>query len=260
VQSRIDTLALLCALAAHAGIAYGLARVHVPERNGPSVLEVDVRKREPLPPPKVETPPEPPKPEPEPPRKVVQKEKKIVTPPPMAPPPNQEPPKEPPKDPPKPVFGVTMDSTTEGESSVAVPVGNTTMIDPKNSAKHSGPIAPLPAAPQAPAKQEYKPVSDVYIKDQPEIDGEACGRAAKYTDEAEQLGIEGTVKLRIELDEKGSVHAIKVLAGLGHGLDEVAVRALRSARECKFKPAIGTDGKPAPYVISSYLFRFELQR
>jgi TonB family protein len=254
VSSKTDVIAVVCALAAHAGIAYGLARVRVPEKHGPSVVEVDVRKREPLPPPKVETPPEPPKPEP--PRKVVMKEKKLA-PPPTAPPPNQEPPKEPPKDPPKPVFGVTMDSTTEGDSSFAVPVGNTTMIDPSKSAKHSGPIAPLPAAPQTPAKPVYLAKSDVFIKSQPEIDGDACGRAVRYTDEAEQLGIEGQVTLRIELEESGGVHSIKVLKGLGHGLDERVVEAFKRSRECRFKPAFGTDGKPAAYALT-YKFTFEL--
>lgn len=257
MQSRTDVIAVICALAAHAGIAYGLARVRVPERTGPSVVEVDVRKREAPPPPKMETPP-PPKPEPEPPRKVVMKEKKVA-PPPTAPPPNQEV-KDPPKDPPKPVFGVTMDSTTEGDSSFAVPVGNTTMIDPSKSAKHSGPVAPLPAAPQAPPKPVYEPKSDVFIKSQPEIDGEACARVVKYTDEAEQLGIEGQVTLRIELDEKGGVHSVKVLKGLGHGLDQRVVDAFKSARECHFyKPAFGTDGKPAAYALT-YKFNFELQR
>lgn len=253
MYSRTDAIALICALAAHAGVAYALVHVQVPEKTAPSILEVDVRKREPPPPPKMETPPEPPKPEPE--RKVIPKEKKVA-PPPSAPPPNQEPPKEPPKEAPR-VFGVTMDSTTDSDSAMAVNVGNTTMIDPKKSEK--GPIAPLPANPQPPPKPSYQPKSDVFIKAQPEIDGEACARAVKYTDEAEQLGIEGQVTLRIELDDKGGVHGIKVMKGLGHGLDERVVEAFKRARECRFKPAFGTDGKPAAYALT-YKFNFELQR
>src|SRR6266480_1502711 len=105
--SKADLVAVVAALTAHAAMAYGLA--HVPERppHRPSWVEVDVRKKKvPPPPPKVDLPP------------------------PVAPPPNAEPPKQPPKEPPKPVFGVTMSSTTEGDSSISVPVGNTTMIDP----------------------------------------------------------------------------------------------------------------------------------
>jgi protein TonB len=246
--SKADVVAVVAALTAHAAMAYGLA--HVPERppHRPSWVEVDMRKKKvPPAPPKVELPPPP-----EPPRKV---EKKKVAPPPEAPPPNQ-PPKEPPKEPPKPVFGVTMSSTTEGDSSVAVPVGNTTMIDPAKSGK--GPAVPLPAAPPPPPKPSYAPVSELYVKSFPEIDGEACARTTEYPDEAKQLGIEGDVKLRVELDERGKVHAVKVLSGLGHGLDQAAVQAL--THRCKFKPAIATDGKPVAFVIQSYKFTFQLER
>ncbi len=184
----------------------------------------------------------------------------MAPPPVAAPPPNQEV-KDPPKDPPKPVFGLTMESTTSGESSVSAPVGNTTMIDPSKSAKHSGPVTPLPAqtAP-TPPKPSYQPVSDLYVKTAPEIDGDGCGRSVQYPDEAMQLGIEGTVKLRIELDERGRVHDVRVLSGLGHGLDQAAVNAIRHSPSCKASPAIGTDGKPVPYVISVYSFNFELPR
>src|SRR5262245_28118767 len=112
MPSKVDLIAVVGALGAHAGIAFGLVHVRLPERTQSTVVEVEVRK--PPPPIKVETPAEPPKPEP--PKRVVMKEKKIVTPPPVTPPPNQEPPPEPPKEPPKPVFGVTMSSTTEGDS------------------------------------------------------------------------------------------------------------------------------------------------
>jgi protein TonB len=247
--SNSDLVAVVVAIALHAGIAYGLA--HVPERpiERPSWVEVDVRKKVPPPPPKIEMPP-PPKIEP----KVIPKKVKIETP--VAPPPNAKPPEEPPKEPPKPVFGVTMSSTTEGDSSISVPVGNTTMIDPKKSGK--GPVVPLPAAPPPQAAPEYKPVSELYIKKMPEIDSDACGRTIQYPAEAEQLGIEGDVKLRVELDDKGKVHAIKVTTGLGHGLDQAAVFAL--TRRCKFTPAIATDGKPVAYVIPSYVFHFEIPR
>src|SRR5262245_38305788 len=98
-----DMIAVVIALAAHAGIAYAMA--HVPERPPPRPSWVDVAARKnvppPLPPPKLEPPP-PPK---------VEKKKKPPPPPPMA---NEKPP-EPPKEPPKPVFGATMSSTTEGD-------------------------------------------------------------------------------------------------------------------------------------------------
>jgi TonB family protein len=128
------------------------------------------------------------------------------------------------------------------------------MIDPAKSGK--GPAVPLPAAPAGPPKPEYKPVSELYIKSMPEIDSDACGRTVVYPAEAEQLGIEGTVHLRIELDDKGHVHGIKVTSGLGHGLDEAAKFAL--THRCKFSPAVGTDGKPVSFVINDYRFNFEI--
>jgi len=258
MRGRTDFIAFIAALATHAGIALGLSHMPPPAHNKPSILEMDVRKTAP-PAPKL-TQPEPPKPPPpEPPRKVVMKQKLAPPPVPTTPPPNQEPPKEPPKDPPKPVFGVTMESTTEGDSSFSVPMGNTTMIDPEKSGKHDGKVAPLPASPQAPAAKEYKPVSELYVKKLPEIDNEACGHSVQYPDEALQLGIEGKVRLRIELDEKGAIHSIKVVEGLGHGLDQVAVEALKHHRECRFTPAVATDGKSAAYALT-YGFTFELPR
>ncbi len=249
---RPEIVAFVGALAVHAGIAYGLLHLPPPPPHGPKVVEIEVR---PPPAPKVKsvTPP-PPKPVEPPPKPKVIPIKHTAPPPTVQPPPNVEPPKEPPKDPPKPIFGVSMSSTAEGDSSMAVPVGNTTMIDPKKSGK--GPVVPLPAASAIPAKPSYAPVSDVYIKSMPEIDNEDCGRKAQYPAEAQQLGIEGRVNLRVELDEKGHVHGIKVLSGLGHGLDEEAKYTL--THRCKFSPAVQTDGKAVPYVIQSYTFVFEL--
>jgi protein TonB len=250
VLQKADIVALVGAVVAHLAIAYGLTRVPARPPHVPSWVELEVKK--PAPPPPKLTPPEPPKPEP--PKKVVHEKK--LAPPPTPPPPNAKPP-EPPKEPPKPIFGVTMDSTTS-DSSFSVPVGNTTMIDPKKSGK--GPVVPLPAAPPPPPKPSYAPVSELYIKTMPDVDTEACGKSVSYTPEAEQLGIEGHVKLRIELDEKGHVHGIKVLSGLGHGLDQAVVYAFQHSGACKFKPAVSTDGKPVPYVIPSYDFAFELPR
>ncbi len=257
MASRIDLVAAFSALAIHFAVAFGLHYMHPPKTRSAETLEVDVKQR--TPPPKIEEVKPLPK-EPDPPKKIVQKIKPIVTPPlkQWTPPPNATPPKDPPKDPPKPVFGMTNTSTVS-DSNVAMPVGNTTMIDPSQSAKHSGAVQPLPAAPVAARpKEEYQPVSDLYIRKMPEIDDDACGRSIDYPREAEQLGIEGVVKLRVELDALGKVHAIRVTSGLGHGLDQAAIYALKY--KCKFTPAIATDGKAVPYVISEYRFNFEIPR
>jgi protein TonB len=146
-----------------------------------------------------------------------------------------------------------MESTTTGDANMAVPIGNTTAIDPRKSG--NGPPGAGGAGPPVP---EYKPVSELYVKTMPDIDSEACGKSVTYPAEAEQLNIEGEVILRVELDEKGHVHGLKVLKGLGHGLDEAAMQALK--HKCRFSPAIATDGKPVPYVIQSYKFTFQIER
>jgi len=104
----------------------------------------------------------------------------------------------------------------------------------------------------------YRPASARDVGSMPEVDAEACGRAAIYPREAEQSGIEGDVRLRVALTERGQVHAVQVLSGLGKGLDAAAVDAIKN--RCKFKPAVGRDGTPVAFVIQSYRFHFELPR
>src|SRR5205814_80374 len=62
-----------------------------------------------------------------------------------------------------------------------------------------------------------------------------------YTDEARKLRIEGEVLLEVVFESSGNLHILRVVHGLGHGLDEAAVRA---AQKIRFKPA-QRDGQPA---------------
>jgi TonB family protein len=55
-----------------------------------------------------------------------------------------------------------------------------------------------------------------------------------YTPEAKKKKIEGTVTLAIVIDKKGDVADAKVIKGLGYGLDENAIIAVK---EWKYKPA-----------------------
>jgi len=61
-----------------------------------------------------------------------------------------------------------------------------------------------------------------------------------YTDEGRKWKIEGEVRLEVQFTTTGEVHVVKVLKGLGYGLDEQAVRA---AEQIKFKPALH-EGQP----------------
>ena len=61
-----------------------------------------------------------------------------------------------------------------------------------------------------------------------------------YTEKARKAGLEGVVMLSIEIWEDGRPHNIRVMRGLGLGLDEEAVEAVRQWR---FSPG-KKDGKP----------------
>lgn len=61
-----------------------------------------------------------------------------------------------------------------------------------------------------------------------------------YTDEARAKRIEGEVLLEVILEASGKLRVLRVVRGLGHGLDDAAVRA---AEQIRFKPAL-KDGQP----------------
>src|ERR1700683_541752 len=66
---------------------------------------------------------------------------------------------------------------------------------------------------------------------------------AQFSDEAVKDKFQGTVTLTITILADGRTSDIHVSKGLGLGLDENAVTAVRTWR---FKPALGPNGKPAP--------------
>jgi TonB family protein len=55
-----------------------------------------------------------------------------------------------------------------------------------------------------------------------------------YTEEARALKLQGDVAIDVVFLANGTVQVTKIVSGLGHGLDEAAVRA---AQQIKFKPA-----------------------
>ena len=62
-----------------------------------------------------------------------------------------------------------------------------------------------------------------------------------YTEEARTKKIEGEVLLEVVFEATGKIHVLRVVRGLGHGLDDAAVRA---AEQIHFKPAL-KDGQPS---------------
>jgi TonB family protein len=77
----------------------------------------------------------------------------------------------------------------------------------------------------------------------------------QYTEEARQGGIQGTVLLRIVVDENGRAQAIRVTRSLDPGLDQKAIEAVSTWR---FRSG-QNDGKPVP-VIASVEVNFRLRQ
>jgi protein TonB len=136
-----------------------------------------------------------------------------------------------------PVFGVTMESTSQAGATSA-PVGNTTQ----------------PGAPTAPASQvkaAAAPVAAYEVTKMPLPQGRCSG---KYTDEARAAAVEGTVVLDLIVDETGHAKEIKVVQGLDHGLTDAAITALKG---CTFSPG-EKDGHPVPVRVRGFKIRFVL--
>lgn len=116
--------------------------------------------------------------------------------------------------------------------------GNGTANPPPSGGKRgtvqSGGFADASVADNAPKKKAAasdSPTTMVNILDKPR---------PQYTAEGRSLRLEGDVVLDLVFQADGTVQVNKVVSGLGHGLDEAAVR---SAQQIKFKPA-KRDGQP----------------
>jgi TonB family protein len=62
-----------------------------------------------------------------------------------------------------------------------------------------------------------------------------------YTQEARSKRIEGEVLLEVVFEATGKIHVLRVIRGLGYGLDDAAVQA---AEQIRFKPAL-QNGQPS---------------
>jgi TonB family protein len=96
----------------------------------------------------------------------------------------------------------------------------------EKSGFQSAEVAPQAAPKPKTAASEPPPTTSVELLSKPN---------PQYTDEARRLGIEGEVLLNVVFLASGQVKVEGVSRGLGHGLDEAAVRA---AQQIRFKPAI----------------------
>jgi TonB family protein len=101
---------------------------------------------------------------------------------------------------------------------------------PRNATLHQDPrpppVAPFPSVPPRPRARVTTVPTPIERK------------APEYTQEAWDEGIQGSVVLLVDVGENGAIGAIRTHQGLGYGLDEKAIEAVRSWR---FKPATEVD-------------------
>lgn len=240
----IDTRIAICAgasLVLHAALGRGLEAL--PPREAfqpPARVEVRiVEPAKPLPPPEPPKAPEPPKPEPP---KVVHEKPRVQQPAIQAEAPKEAPPPDrpaPTATTDQPVFGVSIESTSQAGTGPAVPVGNTTQPAPTSDA---------PAA----REKLAQPAAAADVTKMPMPQGRCSG---KYTDAARAAALEGVVVLDLIVDEHGRARDITVVSGLGEGLTEAAITALR---ECRFTPG-EKAGAAVPVRVRGFKIRFLLQ-
>jgi TonB family protein len=73
-----------------------------------------------------------------------------------------------------------------------------------------------------------------------------------YTVQARELGLQGEVQVEVVFTSTGAVKVLRIARGLGHGLDEAAVKA---AEQIRFKPA-QRDGRAVDFkAIVNIIFR-----
>jgi periplasmic protein TonB len=207
-------------LLAHGGLAVAIGYIEHQESQAATAIEIaETKKREPEKKPAAEVKPE----QPEEPKKLARQKVAAAAPKPAeAPPPLQAQA----TNEPLPDFGLELSGGTG--NGLALPAGGPARGATPALARALGPTVKKPlAAPGAalagdcdePAKKP-KPLN----VPQP-----------AYNERAREAGIEGKVRVELTVDESGSVVSVRVLSGLGYGLDEAAVAA---AQRATFEPAL----------------------
>ena len=113
-----------------------------------------------------------------------------------------------------------------------------------------------PPPPKEEKKVEEEPTYFVAVEEMPEPIGgiQAIQSKIIYPEIAKRAGVEGKVYVLAFVDETGEVTNAKILKGLGAGLDEAALNAVK---QTKFKPG-KQRGKPVKVQVSIHIV-FKLQ-
>jgi TonB family protein len=136
----------------------------------------------------------------------------------------------------------TVQSTGFGNGTAIPPTGGGSRGSVQQSGFAQAAIDPTKA--KAQQQQQAAAVQPVEILDKPK---------PEYTDDARALKLEGEVKLNVNFKANGQIEVLGVTHGLGHGLDESAIRA---AQRIKYKPAVSNGQAvdfPATVIIEFQL-------
>jgi protein TonB len=124
-------------------------------------------------------------------------------------------------------------------------------VEPGTSADSQAPV-PVAGSESANAGSEGGNIGEwTELTQKPKVTKEV---KARYTDEARGKGLEGLVVCDLVIGENGHIRSVTLVQGLGAGLDEAALEALKSF---EFSPA--KIGDRAVAVKIRYKYRFQLQ-
>ena len=118
------------------------------------------------------------------------------------------------------------------------------------------PVSEAPPPPPEQEEEEAEPEIFVVVENMPELIGglSSIQKHITYPEMAKKAGVAGRVIVQFVVDEQGNVQNPQVVRGLGAGLDEVALEAVKKA---KFKP--GQQRGQAVKVKMSLPITFRLQ-
>jgi len=162
-------------------------------------------------------------------------------------------PEPPPTAPPPPDSGgapvVTEDDIAPSATGVAVAIGKRTTGHIGRGGTGTGTGAGSGAG-----SADTPPMSVATIKTRAMPKGDYSYEQEKeYPAEAKRLGIEGKIRVKLIVDERGEVKSAALLNHLGHGLDELA---LKRANAIQFDPAKDTDDHAVTSVV---VWTFDLE-
>lgn len=216
-------------LVVHGAFAFGIGELEVKKSHAATAIEfAEAKKPAKKPPPPAKIDPPPRKPEPPSKERRAAAPKAAEAPP---PPTDAPPPAAPVSD--LPDFGVALSGGVDG-TGIALPVGGSARGGSKQPSLGNK-AAPKRLLPVAAATNPLDPCEDPPAKPKPRSVPQPAG-----TEAARAAGVEGKVRVQLTVDETGRVVEVKLLQGLGYGLDEAALAA---ARQAEFEPAVRC-GKP----------------